>query len=480
MRRALSLSLLLFVLSAAGLCFAHAEVNKARNQVYFTETASYGDKSAAKGAMLQLSTHYDRHLFWNTSYTFGDTPTVDTAFRFSARGAYDNPPIRYRGVHFDSYSNVYVFTDGGSPPDMEDAGYTGLSAAYAELFADTPPGGQRSKVIRLGDYYDYYPLAVTVDLPGFRMDQSAAMGVPLGGPENPNPELLAVFADFFRIPILQDEQIEIHASKGADGNSFGYGGGPVGQSYYTGTSSVVADNACYFTFGIHRGDGETVDTSLIPGGYGIYCLPYEAGSGEKDSPTRVDADGLRMVYPMSRESELLELGINPERTKLLLHTAEDGKYIITVIDIATMRALQRLEVLDRPKNSFWRIYEGDGFLTAIVYEEGMAVLTVTDEGFYELRLKVNLDSDEKLIYGYPMWDDVMDYDGNRLMAAGFLRHEEHQYPICGFYTAVYDKSGLIYYGEYESSLDTGITQEGHRYSYSCMPIDHSPMTVILR
>ena len=42
------------------------------------------------------------------------------------------------------------------------------------------------------------------------------------------------------------------------------------------TESVVTDDACFFWFGNRTEQDQLVDTSRIPGGYGVYMLPLWA------------------------------------------------------------------------------------------------------------------------------------------------------------------------------------------------------------
>jgi hypothetical protein len=69
----------------------------------------------------------------------------------------------------------------------------------------------------------------------------------------------------------------------------------------------------------------------------------------------------------------------------------------------------------------------------------------------------------------------MAYDGRRLAVSGLLINETGQFETCGFNLAVYDETGLLYCGEYASSLDTG--GETDRYSDRCVPDDYTPLAL---
>jgi hypothetical protein len=98
---------------------------------------------------------------------------------------------------------------------------------------------------------------------------------------------------------------------------------------------------------------------------------------------------------------------------------------------------------------------------------------VNDAGGYNLRFTAEITNREDPLYLGT--GAVMDYDGRRLVVAGFLEDGPRRYPSCDFYLAVYDKSGLAYYGEYASSLSTGHAPK--KYYDRCLPVDYEPITV---
>ena len=63
------------------------------------------------------------------------------------------------------------------------------------------------------------------------------------------------------------------------------------------------------------------------------------------------------------------------------------------------------------------------------------------------------------------------YDGERLAMCWNRDIDEAPYSDCGFYVAVYDKTGLLYFGDYLSGLMTG--RNANDYGYYCNPVDIS-------
>lgn len=70
---------------------------------------------------------------------------------------------------------------------------------------------------------------------------------------------------------------------------------------------------------------------------------------------------------------------------------------------------------------------------------------------------------------------AMSWDGERLAVAEPQLEEDMnsgRYEKCGFNLSVYDESGLLYAGKYDSSLDIN---RGLDYSYRCRPLELSPI-----
>ncbi|MBR5712917.1 MAG: hypothetical protein IKX54_04905 [Lachnospiraceae bacterium] len=149
---------------------------------------------------------------------------------------------------------------------------------------------------------------------------------------------------FFRIPVLPDETLEI-SSNGLTTSAYEEQKYERTISYAQGTDyydprtmTVCTDDAFLFTFTTHTNDGAVVDTSLIPGGYGVYTLPYAKYEGETYTPG-VDLDELRLFYPLDPNSEIDDFTISPDRTKLFVVYTLDGRSRLLVLDTKTGAAL---------------------------------------------------------------------------------------------------------------------------------------------
>lgn len=112
------------------------------------------------------------------------------------------------------------------------------------------------------------------------------------------------------------------------------------------------------------------------------------------------------------------------------------------------------------------IYEYDGLLVLAPYKAESFTVISENDGVYSIDFSVNKASRVNEGFQDIFMADCMDYKNGRLAVIGNCLDEDSGEALCDFYISVYDKSGLIYYGEYNNSLslDTGSHPE-------CTPID---------
>ncbi len=455
MRKSLTLLLVFFILSVGALIFAHGWVNKAQDVVIIDETVLYGDKTAAEGLRIDCNTHCDYHLFWNTAYTVGEKPVIETVFDFSQaqrRAAYVHDFI---GLMVDGSFSGYD-TSSSSGIDMENQ-----SAPVWDVARRTEPGEKHTEVVYFKDYYDYYPIGVGFDMPG-------------GGFAGAD-EVQAVFNEYFKIPVWPEHKLIITVEKDAAGKARSISRSSVeDHDVYLDTRSVLTDTGCFFTLAIRTTTGLLLDTSRIPGGYGVYYIPFNETS---DAPNTF-MNQLSTVYPVDETAaEIISLQTTVDKSRLLLVTKEDGAYMLTVIDAVTMEQLQKMKLFDVTEDmSFDTIYTYDDYIVPYASNGRFLVMTENDKGVYEIQISAELGEAKSLRYSPSLSAPVMDFDGRRLVVSNFQTTVDYHYSnvACGFYLAVFDQSGLIYYGQYDHSLDKS---PGMDYSGNCLPSDQNPLTV---
>lgn len=474
MKKVLALMAVLLIASVGIFCAVGAAVNEDKDTVVITENILYGDKSAAEGITIKNQNRYGRHLFWDTTYTIGEAAEYDTECWFSAVEVRKDNPYNYFKIALEI--DIAYGCDFNTPAEEQ----PGIERAYKELYDAAKPGEELKRVIRLKDYYEYYPIGIEIDLPdtswhGFAHEQ-------LHWTEEYNDYKYAweKFNEFFKIPVPEDMTFEISISKGYNSNEpTGIGFSFVDKdSYYMSAMSTYSDDTCYFTINNRRNSGKFVDTSLIPGGYGIYAFSY--GGEAKKYKTGIDVDSLKMVYPLEEEAVVVHLSMSEDKTKLLLFTNDGEELLLTVIDVATMTELQTLslgagdfyEIREYgAEHEFYEGHEFGSFIVLYLHGNKICLLVENEEGEYEHKFTVDAAEAKVVNSDLAYWKyPSINYDGERLVVVDYLYVGKYTNILsCGYNVAVYKESGLEFYAEYDSSLSTHPYSD--LYEENCLPAD---------
>ena len=161
MKKATILMTLVLLLSVCGVGVLAADVFEAHDQVVLTEKTVYGDRSKADGLTVQIDSHYQRKVFWNTTLRFGEETGAQTEYDFSAKEIREDYPVVYEGIQIGNPAHGGVDFDLDNPQE-------GLWVAYKELYDETEPGQEKERDIRLKDYIDHYPMTIALDFPNAR------------------------------------------------------------------------------------------------------------------------------------------------------------------------------------------------------------------------------------------------------------------------------------------------------------------------
>lgn len=450
MRKSLVTFILLLVLAGYALNHANCLVNGGKDAVVIDEIVLFGEKSAASGVEVNFTTHCDYHLFWDTRYVIGEDPVTDTSFTFSQR-----PRLPQQAEFFHIYlSNPFGDYGWEMSEGNRDLRSEKLYPPVQDVASRTNPGEEHTEILYIKDYYDYYPLTVNFFVPptGFGVDV----------------ETHRIFDDFFKIPVYPGDSVAITVEKDKAGNIRSVGYRPVkggaGYEKYSSdatymlsspetivgfeTGSVMIDTRCFFTLSPQTPSGELLDTSLIPGGYGIYSFPLSIDLG--GNLVLKEAD-LQTVFSVDAErAKIAGLELNVDKTQILLVTIQDGMYVLTVIDVSTMKELQQIQIMPAAvAGSFWRMHVYDDFLVMQFGESSLALLEITETGEYFRKFIGDYGHTQELhhTFGGPLG---MAYDGQRLAVGGVKDGLGYN---CDFYVAVFDDSGLVFVGHYEHSQD---------------------------
>lgn len=347
MRKAFGLTIVLLLLGSVSTIWCVRMVYAEHDQVQFTETVLAGDPAAAESLSIRAHATYNDQLFWDSNTVFnGNKPlTTQTEYHFFNTEQKEESENFYNGVEL--YSDI----EGSGAYTMDMSNQiepVGIDRAYQELYNIVQPGQELKKTIAVADYYDYYPLSGIIDLQGIRED----FGIWRSYDPTYDQSIPNKFEEFFQIPVLPTEQITISLVRDSDGATYTGSSNGEGEQFYFHTQSVVTPTTCYFAFNNRTNVGNIIDTSLIPGGYGIYAMDYtpgtvkllEGGGIQTLGNGSVQLDSLRMVFPIDPHEEFLQLSQWADDKTILLYTRLENTYYLTAIEMDTMQPVQRLSI----------------------------------------------------------------------------------------------------------------------------------------
>lgn len=481
MKKIIILVSILFVLSVSSLCIISVAIDSQNDTIAITENVIFGDKSIANGIKVISKATYDSHLFWETAYTIKEDPKPITKYTFSASEAhFVNSTKRYM---FQLDTDIRYGCDFSIPAEEQE----GLARVYKELYDSCEVGNSVSKTIYLKDVYEYYPIRLHIELPYVNWSNNDPENV---WNDEPGGEKFVInkFREFFKIPVFDEHGIEISIRKDKDGVGVGIGSTPFGENfdYYLTTTSAYTEDTVFFTLNNKTRGNVYADFSLVPGGYGIYSFNYKPALLK--ASTGIDAYSLANVYPLEPELSVEHLSVSEDGKYLIMIGSKNNNTYFTVIDTLTMTKHKEIVIENKTIHNVKYIAEkmaqiasGDYYLNVnerssvkesenfmmLVFSEEFAIIEITENGEYELVFiakQPNYISDE---YQYMDLTAEMVYDGTKLIVVDSL-YPDGAYEHCGFYMAIYDNTGLIYYATYSSSLD--INADNHDFSYNCYPL----------
>ncbi len=460
MKKSLYLTVVLLILTLSGVCTAAVSVSRQHDQVVITQSREVGEPAVLDGLNIQLGMGC-RNLFWNTTYLPGVSPQTTTDFRYIHNGSgmsYNDDNTPYYSIYLrDDTTDLLQY-------DEEEENPVGLSRAFHELAAVTSAGEEQERTIRLKDYVDYHTFDIGIVTPTDEFYW-------LYNWKNIRPfeqELYDNFHSFFKLPTLEDETYNISLERDSKGKVYHLGGGTTESDRFDFMAQdqyqCVTRQAVYFTFWNRTVKGNIVDTSQIPGGYGIYRLPFTADF-DPETESGILSEQLEMVYAIDPEHLVLGLGCSHDKSRLLLHTCENGEYVLTVLDSETLEVLQRIPYSPQAEDWYlWRDEEQDILLITLGWKD-YVLFSLREDGLYHLEFIC-----EKGTMHLLNTDCDMAWDGQRLVLGNINSSSERKYSFC---FEVYDKTGLLYYGEYQNSLS--LNSDYSDFISPCYPTREHPI-----
>lgn len=442
MKKSFIAMLLVFALCVGCLVSAHANLNGTKEDVVLTETVLAGDRSAANGLLVETEIESAaRELIWNTNVLFRDGISYDTTFTLYPDGQPYEYQVTTYGLHlYSGLDSWYYSLD--EYDTITDPYYKSLLEPVMDVASRTAPGESREETIYLADYFTYYP----VDVEGSMINAYTA---------SETEAWQSAFREFFRFPVEPDDTMSISVDKDSQGRIYSWGGSEGEDYLYVSLygESTASDSVVYFSVDIEvlgNDDGDTryLDTSLLPGGYGIFMVPYT-----DDKPL---TDGLCTFYSLEETSVVRNLRMSGDDRHLLLQTVEPDGYHFYVIDADTAETLQHIKLSDGETYGYLEYHDGFALWYFDDYN-AVTVLEEQDDGLYEQVFTADLtplDEHDCTVTGEAAWDGERLALTNHLVekvldSRGLVYHASR----CGFYTAVYTAEGLQFLGTYDSSLD---------------------------
>ena len=486
--RRIAAALVIVSLGAASFTFAAVRGQMADCRI--TEKTIVGDAAAAAGLSVSFGMGLQNQLYWKNVYTYGGADdgadVQETAFSrknpFPADKKGPVPYVRLTGYMTSGNALDDILTDPaeGYPIRQEllaqvrqEFFTAGAAERVQEIKRALPADGETTQDLKLKDLFRYYPIegdltgtsiwVASLDNAVYASEDSVKLGQDLN--------------HFLRIPIPETESSGFEVIKYPEGSmNFNYYQGKENcsqQEDHFDFHSIACStpDAVYFTFNTHTDDGDVVDTSLIPGGYGIYRLPYDR---EKEIFL---SEKLEMVYALDPKKQYTDIYASPDGAKLFLVSqaarlaavgVKEVQATAEIIDVRTMQCDRREEIVCSKDTALgydagdYLIFRGRSELCLYTYQDGSykKELMLTDVDFrkpvlqnlfYDNRCRTAYDGKRLSILGEADFD-IEDDDNTMWLweTAGTVE------------VAVLDASGLAYYGTLRSNMQDFCNVEEYR------------------
>lgn len=429
MKKSVILSLLLAGLAVLSLPAALVLVGSGKDRIVISEEVLSGDPAEAAGIVLEIPTHWERRLLWDTEYTVGEGP-AESSFTFSAR------QVSWKGPAEKVTASLYFQIN----HEMS-AAYTPGSAVFAwengsreiidDVAARTGNGEKHTEIVRFSDYSPYYPLTFMIE--GNSVSYEGDYG-----------EACDYLQNFFQIQTAEDSA-EVTVEKDAGGELLNVAFRCLDSSEEMVLRNAAADGGegVYFVYCLqNENTKEGADR-----GYnrGIFYFPYQtAGNGF----WRVDLTQVRKLQDFPEN--MIPTEMLTEKGETLFVVVEEGEgYSLLVYRLeGEIPILTRQIPVKTGHEPFCRMRAEEGGVL-LTWTDNSFSFVAEEEGEYRLWCQgIFPESVERDIYGrnpFPEEQACL-FDGKRLTLAAY----EDWYGL-NVLLAVYDEQGQTYGGRYVHS-----------------------------
>ena len=426
MKKSLVLSGILCATAFVGVVLIGTSLYRDTRTVQLKENVLYGDPGEAGGLTFTLSADLFDRVFWKTEHTLGAGKQGKTECTADFSG---DEPAESGNEALAGQEDYFQICWGYDGIDGSD------DSLYEKLIQENNISSWYSKTFRLKDEYDYYPMRIELSLGHLREDpEHEATADQKKVIRRVEEEL----ASYFHIPVY-DETMRVLITTDDEGKLM-HGDLSTADTLQETISSqcIVADHAVWFAFS--RGydvSGQAAGKYLngLPGGAGVYRLPYQV----KEGIPHFETDRLEQVHSISADTVLSDYIVDPDARRILIHTEREGKHEITVLSSETGEYVDKILLKSLPGDEMVSLRYKEG--AVMISSEGRRIVLEEAQGSY--RISMDVETAEESYY-------CRDFAWNGDKLAVFAGEGQG-----GYYVFVYGREGLLYRGRYVESMVMG-------------------------
>lgn len=442
----------------------HRAVNAQEENLIFTENVIEGDPSVAAGLTVGSVLQMGEHLRWDIRHTLGQLQG-QTTFTFSQPGF----PYEQSWEHsnFQLYSSTgFCFSTSGSW-DIPD---TPMGKLFQMAYARYQETGEKTMEVSLADHFEDYLMEYELSYYSEKYTCSEyfshlARLTQTGDYQSVSPTYDALMEVFhFRVP--ESVRAEISLEIDAAGRLTGAGMNTMSATDIAVEGQMNDDGIWFVPYGYALLGQSGAQSTVCPDGFGVYFIPWkETGETQHlmDGTDRAEVTGdvanMRNIYPMDDSVQVFGFRMDPTYSRLVLLTLEDGMINVVFLDLATGEETHRFELMPPyEENPGWISWAFTEDVTAVYTRDQAAVLDTSGEP--ELVFVTAGGQNMEPLDRYYMGSGALVCKDGQLRLTGTTWDHTEAY-----YVAVYDGTGLLYYGTYGCSL-LETNNPGYRYQIS--------------
>ena len=427
--RKIATAALILSLAAGG--YAAGKAIGQKDKVKIFEETIAGDAKAAEGItacfggyVSNVKGFYNKP-YWENAYTYGGGQRVSFTYGEPTKVA----EVRNSGQnslnftaynHFDIQSISRLFlTDEDSTEEILQEPFAKNAGEYMKKLRDSiPENGSKYAKIRIKDILDYYIMDVGIYGGNDGALRFNFTSLDLGEEnESEGARQWKAWQDFFKIPVLEDDYAAFQLSRGENGEIYvpvDYGTPEGKDSFGFFAQACETEDAAYFIFDAHSVKNNLVDTSLIPGGFGIYRMPFETKDGS------LPAENIKTICSLDPEAHYLDISASSDGEKLFVSyyydeeigsgETGDGRPTVfsEVVDIATGKCDEKIKAIDgceyatiRDDGNYQLFSDGESKLRVYRYSAGKYSLAfkIDDADFDSMGMYyLDAEAETKVLY----------------------------------------------------------------------------------